>query len=102
MWQTVRLTYTLLKYQDHAESELATFVQDLVLCEFILPIRLQKLGTEELGRWRKHILVPAGFDRNVLEQQEKEERERKERRDRKRDKRVLFPFYYYPHVQPEH
>ena len=38
-------------------------------------------------RWNANV-CSAGFDRNVLEQQEREEQERKERRDRKRDKRV--------------
>ncbi len=37
---------------------------------------------------RERDSLAAGFDRAVLEQQEREERERKEKRDRKRDKRV--------------
>ncbi len=37
---------------------------------------------------RERDSLAAGFDRAVLEQQEREERERKDKRDRKRDKRV--------------
>lgn len=70
---------------DNGPPSLIARLLDCEQCSKLLP-----------GIWDETEVAPwlAGFDRAVLEQQEREERERKEKqdrkRDRKRDKRVGY------------